>query len=176
MRSCPPSATGSCAWLYRAIAADGSAVCLVAEAGGEVVGFGAGAVSTRRFSRRFYLRHAIPALVAAGARLAKPRVLHGVLENVRFLRGDGGGPALPAAEMMSLAVAPAWRSRGLAGRLAEAVLAELAELGAREVRVLVGAGNTQGNRLYERLGLELRGEVTLHRGARSNVWVAPCRH
>ena len=159
--------------LYRAIAKDGNAVCIVAETDEGVVGFASGMLSSSAFSRRFYVRHAIPALLAAGPRLARPSVVRGMLENVRFLRG--GRPALPEAEIASVAVAPGSRGHGLASRLADAVLGELTELGAGDVRVLVGAANTQANRLYERLGLELRGQTELHRGVASNVWVASCR-
>jgi glycosyltransferase involved in cell wall biosynthesis/ribosomal protein S18 acetylase RimI-like enzyme len=158
--------------LYRALADDRGAVALVAEEDGRVVGLATGMVSGRAFSRRFYLRHGLPALTAAALELRRPGSARRALETARHTAGGGG---LPEAELASIAVAADHRGRGIARALGAGVLAGLAELGAREVKVVVGAHNAAGNRLYSDLGFERGPAITLHDGATSHVWIARCR-
>jgi ribosomal-protein-alanine N-acetyltransferase len=56
------------------------------------------------------------------------------------------------AEILSVAVAAAWRGRGLARRLLELHLRRLAGLGARTVFLEVEESNTPARRLYRRAG------------------------
>ena len=60
--------------------------------------------------------------------------------------------AADEAEILSIAVAPARRGRGLARRLLELHLRRLAGLGARAVFLEVGEQNMPARRLYERAG------------------------
>jgi [ribosomal protein S18]-alanine N-acetyltransferase len=59
---------------------------------------------------------------------------------------------LDEAEILSVAVAAAWRGRGLARRLLELHLRRLAGLGARTVFLEVEEGNMPARRLYRRAG------------------------
>jgi ribosomal-protein-alanine N-acetyltransferase len=56
------------------------------------------------------------------------------------------------AEILSVAIAPRWRGRGLARPLLNLHLRRLAGLGARAVFLEVGEGNTPAGRLYGRAG------------------------
>jgi ribosomal-protein-alanine N-acetyltransferase len=56
------------------------------------------------------------------------------------------------AEILSVAVAPAWRGRGLAASLLNLHLRRLAGLGARAVYLEVGEQNAPARRLYARAG------------------------
>jgi ribosomal-protein-alanine N-acetyltransferase len=77
-------------------------------------------------------------------------------------RGDGGRGAAAGfilsrivqdeAEILTVAVLPAERGRGLARRLVDTHLSRLAALGAREVFLEVEEGNASALRLYRRAG------------------------
>jgi [ribosomal protein S18]-alanine N-acetyltransferase len=56
------------------------------------------------------------------------------------------------AEILSVAIAPAWRGRGYAGPLLDLHLRRLAGLGARTVFLEVDKSNTPARRLYARAG------------------------
>jgi [ribosomal protein S18]-alanine N-acetyltransferase len=56
------------------------------------------------------------------------------------------------AEILSIAIAPAWRGRGLARPLLDLHLRRLAGLGARVVFLEVGERNTPAGRLYQKAG------------------------
>jgi len=62
-------------------------------------------------------------------------------------------PAADEAEILSLAVLPAWRRRGLARRLLAAALERLAAAGTRRLLLEVAEDNAAARRLYQGAGL-----------------------
>jgi ribosomal-protein-alanine N-acetyltransferase len=70
------------------------------------------------------------------------------------------------AELGNVAVAQAWRRRGIGARLVEAVLERACERGAREVFLEVRPSNATAQRLYDRYGFK---EV----GRRRNYYAEP---
>jgi glycosyltransferase involved in cell wall biosynthesis/ribosomal protein S18 acetylase RimI-like enzyme len=162
--------------LYRALAADPEAVALVADGGGGVVGFAAGVTSVGGFYRRFARGHGPAAALAAAPRLVRPSVARRLLETVRYpAAGVGGNGHLPDAELLSIAVAPAFRTGGTGRALADGVLAGLAGRGVDDIKVVVGAANQGANRFYAKVGFQPAGQLTVHQGTPSNVWIRSCR-
>jgi len=161
--------------LYRAIAADSDAVAIVAQGVDGVVGFAAGVTSVGAFYRRFARRHGPMAALAAAPRLIRPRVAWRLLETVRYpSQVDAGNDRLPDAELLSIAVDPAWRVGGTGRALANGVLAALADRGVGELKVVVGAANLVANRFYARVGFREAGYLTVHQGTPSKVWIRSC--
>jgi glycosyltransferase involved in cell wall biosynthesis/ribosomal protein S18 acetylase RimI-like enzyme len=161
--------------LYRALAADPDAVALVAEGVDGVVGFAAGVPSVGGFYRRFARGHGPAAALAAAPRLVRPSVARRLLETVRYpAAGNGNGP-MPDAELLSIAVAPGWRAGGTGRALADGVLDGLAGRGVDDIKVVVGAANQGANRFYAKVGFREAGQLTVHQGTPSNVWIRSCR-
>jgi ribosomal protein S18 acetylase RimI-like enzyme len=161
--------------LYRALAADPDAVALVAEGVDGVVGFAAGVPSVGGFYRRFARGHGPAAALAAAPRLVRPSVARRLLETVRYpAAGNGNGP-MPDAELLSIAVAPGWRAGGTGRALADGVLDGLAGRGVGDIKVVVGAANQGANRFYAKVGFREAGQLTVHQGTPSNVWIRSCR-
>lgn len=158
---------------YRALLDHRGAVLLVAEEhGGPVVGFAAGAVSMREFSRYFYRRHGLAAAAAASPAVLRPGGLRALLESAHYAGSTNG----PDAEYISMGVAGPWRGRGIARMLTRGVLDELSRLGAETVRLMIADDNDEAIRHYSGSGLRLRptGRIVVHRGATSTVWVTDC--
>jgi glycosyltransferase involved in cell wall biosynthesis/ribosomal protein S18 acetylase RimI-like enzyme len=151
---------------YRALVADPDSVVVAAEREGSVVGFAAASVSTRDFTRRFALRHGLPAALAA----LRPSRVRGVLESARYASGG-----TPGAELVTVVVDPAHRRRGIARALVESARRGLDELGATELRVFTSPSNDGMNGLAVRLGFRPSAPVEVHDGVTSNVWVASWR-
>ena len=63
------------------------------------------------------------------------------------------------AELISMWVDPAWRARGVGGRLVEAVVRWAADAGYSSLRLWVAMGNTDAERLYSRYRFTRTGEV-----------------
>ena len=168
----PTLGTGFMRRMYRALVTDRNAVAVVAENGAGIVGFATGTSSVRRSYRRFLVHHGLAAAVGAAPRLVRPSVLQRLRETASHSNGAGD---LPDAELLSIAVAPEGRNRGVGRSLAWAVIEALGANGVNEVKVVVGAANQPANRLYERTGFRLKARVDLHAGTPSNVWVISCR-
>jgi glycosyltransferase involved in cell wall biosynthesis/ribosomal protein S18 acetylase RimI-like enzyme len=161
--------------LYRALATDPEAVALVAEGVDGVVGFAAGVTSVGGFYRRFARGHGPAAALDAAPRLVRPSVARRLLETVRYPADAGGNGHLPDAELLSIAVAPAFRAGGTGRALADGVLAGLAGRGVDDIKVVVGAANQGANRFYAKVGFREAGQLTVHQGTPSNVWIRSCR-
>jgi glycosyltransferase involved in cell wall biosynthesis len=166
--------------LYRALATDPDAVALVAEGVDGVVGFAAGVTSVGGFYRRFARAHGPAAALAAAPRLVHPSVARRLLETVRYPaqeangNGGNGNGRLPDAELLSIAVAPGFRAGGTGRALADGVLAGLAGRGVGDIKVVVGAANQGANRFYAKVGFREAGQLTVHQGTPSNVWIRSC--
>ena len=161
---------GFLAQMYAAIDATPGALLLTEERDGEVVGFitggtGMGAIYRRMMRRPVRLGFALlPALV-------RPAKLRRIVEILRY-SGDDGLPAdVPEPELLSLAVAPEWRGKSIAdslyARLAEAFQAQ----GVDAFRIIVGAALAPAHRFYKRMGAVPAGEVEVHAGESSTVYV-----
>lgn len=80
------------------------------------------------------------------------------LEDGRLVGNASLMPADPGSErwvLINVAVAPAWRRKGIAGAMVEACLEEARRRGAREVLLQVDAANRGAQELYQRLGFRL---------------------
>jgi glycosyltransferase involved in cell wall biosynthesis/ribosomal protein S18 acetylase RimI-like enzyme len=162
--------------LYRAVATDPEGVALVAEGVDGVVGFAAGVASVGGFYRRFARGHGPAAALAAAPHLVRPSVARRLLETVRYpSNGSPGNGRLPDAELLSIAVAPGHRAGGTGRALADGVLAGLAGRGVDDIKVVVGAANKGANRFYAKVGFTEAGQLTVHQGTPSNVWIRSCR-
>jgi glycosyltransferase involved in cell wall biosynthesis/ribosomal protein S18 acetylase RimI-like enzyme len=157
--------------LYRAHVQEPVGVALVAETRGRMLGYSTGIVSTREFRRRFMRRYALPAGIAAAPRLARPALMRRLLDLGRYpnLVRD-----LPEAEWTFIALDPDVHARGLGTALGREVLRALEAKGAREVKTFVARDNEASNRMVRRLGFEARGEIAIHDGRPSNVYVVRC--
>jgi ribosomal protein S18 acetylase RimI-like enzyme len=154
--------------LYRRIALSPAAVLLVAEDADRIVGFVAAATSTRRLYGDFLRHDAVPAgLAAAPAVIRAPRR---VWETLRY---GSAGDDLPAAEVLSIAVAADAEGRGIGGALLVAALEALAEAGAPAARVVTAVGNDPALAMYERAGFRRRTRVEVHAGVPQEVLVWP---
>lgn len=157
--------------LYRAMVLDPEAVTLVADEGGHMVGFAAGVPSVGAFYRRFVRRDGLAAGLAAAPRLVRPSVMSRVFETARYPSSMEG---VPDAELLSIAVDDTRRSNGVGNALADGIARGLAARGVPAFKVVVGADNAGANRFYERIGFTFAGEIAVHDGVPSNVWVMTC--
>lgn len=156
--------------LYRRLVRWHGSFVVVATIDGCVVGMSGATTSVRRLYRAFAVRDGVVAAAAAAPTVA--RSWRRVIETLRY--GVVDHPGLPEAELLSLAVAPAGRGRGLGAALAREVVDELTRRGAAGgVRVAVGADNLPAQRAYATAGFEPASTVEVHAGTAQQVLV--CR-
>lgn len=161
---------GFLAQMYAAIDATPGALLLTEERDGEVVGFITGGTGMGAIYRRM-MRRPVRLGLALLPALVRPAKLRRIVEILRY-SGDGGLPAdVPEPELLSLAVAPEWRGKSIAdslyARLAEAFKSQ----GVDAFRIIVGAALAPAHRFYKRMGAVPEGEVEVHAGESSTVYV-----
>ena len=161
---------GFLALMYEAIDAAPETVLLTEEEGGRVVGFITGGTGMGPIYRRM-LRSPVRLAIGLAPAFVKPSKLRRILEIVRY-SGDGGLPAgMPDAELLSLAVAPESRGKGIADRLYSRLVADFRSRSVDAFRIVVGEALAPAHRFYRRMGAQPAGTVEVHQGQDSTVYV-----
>lgn len=155
--------------LYEAMAESKSSFGLVACEGEEVVGYVAFTENINSLYKSIVLKKGFRFAFLLGSRLFSWTRLKRIWETLVYpsrIQADD----LPPAELLSIAVSPQARGKGIASQLIEAGIAECRTRGIDRVKVLVGAELAAANRLYVKCGFEKAGELMNH-GALSNIYL-----
>lgn len=159
------------ALMYECMEEELGAVLLTCERNGRIVGFVTGAISLRGVYLRM-LRRWLRLGLAMAPSLVRPKRVLRILEILRYsIGGDKAGPDLPRAELLSLAVDPAWRGKGCAEELYKALMSTLAAQGEPGFRIVVGEALVPAHKFYRRMGAQPAAKVEVHRGEASTVYV-----
>ena len=158
------------AQLYRAIDEGSDSVLICERDGDRVLGFVAGSRGMGPIYRRM-LRRPFSLGLALLPSLLNPGRVRRILEVLRYGRGGHAPAALPRAELLSIAVDPDARGRGIADRLYGALAAHFRAAGEAAFCITVGAPLAPAHRFYRRMGAEPVAEVEVHRGQASTVYV-----
>jgi ribosomal protein S18 acetylase RimI-like enzyme len=155
--------------VYRCIDEHPDCVLLTESIDGRVIGFIAG--TTGKSSLRQVLRlHPFQACAAIAPSLLSVKRLKGMTRIARFAgQREGADPNWPAAELLSIAVDPAYRGKGVAERLFRRLEHAFGGLGVDSFRIIVGANLAPALRFYEKMGCIESGRLTIHGSALSIV-------
>ena len=159
--------------MYRAIDEGDDSVLLVAQSDGKVIGFVAGATGMKPIYRRM-LRYWPQSFWALLPSLFSPRRVWRIIEILRYSRGGGGssnGVALPAAELLSIAVAPAFRGQHHAENLYQSLCEHFLQRKLPAFKIVVGSALAPAHKFYRRMGAQPAAEVEVHQGSASTVYV-----
>ncbi len=157
-------------FLYDAIVKSKSSLGVVAVRNEKVIGFVAFTTNLNKLYKSIIRRKGLKfALLLAGNLLSLRRIKK-IFETL-FYPSRIKKMNLPVAELLSIAVAPEEQRKGLAGQLIEKGLRLYRKTGVDKVKVLIGAENKAGNKLYLKSGFELIGQIVNH-GVLSNIYVA----
>jgi ribosomal protein S18 acetylase RimI-like enzyme len=156
--------------LYEAIAQSEPSFGVVAVRDEKVLGFAAFTSNINELYRSIIWKKGLRfALLLAGRMLSLKR-LKKIFETL-FYPARIKNMNLPSAELLSIAVAGEEQRKGMAGQLIEKGLQHYKETAIEKVKVLIGADNKAGNKLYLKYGFEPAGQINNH-GVLSNIYVA----
>jgi GNAT superfamily N-acetyltransferase len=155
--------------LFRGIAHDEASVVFVADQDPHVLGFCACARDVRAMYRRVLRARFWQLGLASLPRSLNPWVLKEISDTLRY-PAKQAAQALPAAEILSVAVDPVARGKGVGRALVDAVLRWTRQHGEKQIKVLAGARLDQANRFYHASGFRKVAELEQH-GEILNVYV-----
>lgn len=159
------------AQLYRAIDESRGGVLYVSTDGDRIAGFVSGGVGMKYIYLRM-LAHGLTLFPVLLPALLRPSVLRGLVELVRHgVKTQDEGPGLPRAELLSLAVRPEFRGKGVAESLYQALCKRFAGDGHGAFRIVVGEALAPAHRFYRKMGALPEANVEVHAGRESVIYV-----
>lgn len=158
------------ALMYEAIDAGQDSTLLTIERNGEIAGFITGGVGMSSIYREM-MRKPIRLAGALAPALFNVSRLRRIFEILRYGGGDSVPANLPGAELLSLAVAPEWRGKGLAEDLYQSLVERFQQRGVDAFRIIVGEALEPAHRFYRRVGAVAAGQVEVHEGELSTVYI-----
>ncbi|MFA5553180.1 MAG: N-acetyltransferase [Phycisphaerae bacterium] len=156
--------------LYEAIAEDRNSFGLVAIEDDKVLGFVAFSTNLSQLYKYVILKKGFKFTVILVRKMMSIKNIKKVWANL-FYPKKMQQMALPDAELLSIAVVPEGRGKGIAKQLTNAGLEECRKRDIDKVKVLVADKNQPANKLYQKCGFEFITEISSH-GVLSNIYVA----
>lgn len=156
--------------MYEAIDHADGTMLITEDRDGQVAGFITGGAGMGAIYRRM-LRSPVRLGLALAPALLRPAKVWRIFEIVRY-SGDSVLPAsVPDAELLSLAVAPEWRGKAVADQLYQRLVERFRLEGVGAFRIIVGQRLDPAHRFYQRMGAISAGQIEVHRGEASTVYV-----
>lgn len=148
---------------YESLVKFSKSIVLIARVDGEVIGFAAGFGSPARFYAHYRSRKARIIRPILSAALSRPRLIPEVIRNLRRISNVAADDS--EVELSSLAVLPAFSSRGVGQSLLETFTLAARDGGYRSVFLITDArDNDAVNHFYRKRGFTLDGQF--NRGKR----------
>lgn len=156
--------------MYRAIDECDGAVLVIESCERGVAGFVSGAESMSLIYRQM-LRHWPQLIASLAPSLLNPVKFWRILEILYYSRLNIEQDGLPRFELLSIAVDPSYRGRGVSDRLYERLIEHCRSLNEPAFKIVVGEALRPAHRFYGRMGAEVVGELCVHGSQRSLIYV-----
>lgn len=155
--------------LYRGLIANPKGIGYVVLDEGRVVGLITGSTDGDQLFKGILLRQFAPFVFHVGKRaLTRPKIIPDILHTLLY-------PSLVEvedykAEVISIALAPAYRGRGMGKELVAQLEADFLKRGVERYKVIINKSNEGGNRFYRNLGFSYWATFVLY-GKEMNLYV-----
>lgn len=155
--------------LYRGLIASPQTIGYVVLEERKVVGFITGSADSDQLFKGILLREFIPFVFHVGKRaLTRPVIIPDIVRTLLY-------PSLVeledcTAELISIALAPAYRGRGMGKELVARLETDFLKRGVVRYKVTINKSNEDGNRFYRHLGFSYRATFVLY-GKEMNLYV-----
>jgi ribosomal protein S18 acetylase RimI-like enzyme len=161
------------ALLYEAIDKDKSSVLIAKEVDGDVVGFVSGAASLRPIYKQllyrpFSLFVALTSCFFSISKLSKIIEIFFIGKNNPILTG------LPRHELLTIVVDPSFQGQGHAEDLFSSLCYYFKAVNVTNFKVVVGGDLARAHAFYLKMGCTVAGEIEVHKGKDSLVYVKQC--
>ncbi len=156
--------------LYVAIAKSEHSLGFVAKKDNKVIGFASFTTDLGKLYKSVIFSHGLKFVILVAWKMLSFKAIRKILETLFYpKRIEKTG--WPRAEFLSMVIAEQGRGKGLATRLMYSGFKKLHERGIDKLKILAAVDIVAINKLYEKEGFELAGQVESH-GILSNIYVA----
>lgn len=156
--------------MYKAMDQADTVTLITEEREGRVVGFITGGTGMGPIYKRM-LRSPVRLGLALAPALVRPAKLRRILEILRYSSKGSLPEGVPEAELLSLAVAHEARGSGVADTLYRKLVEDFQARDVDAFRIIVGEALAPAHRFYRRMGASVAGELEVHEGEPSKVYV-----
>lgn len=164
--------------LYRSLSEDEGSLLLVARVDGEIAGFLSASKSLRPILLGMVRGHSSALITGLLPEVLRPARLVRLVNLLRYsLLGKKPASTIPTPdlELLSLGVDDRFRRRGIAAALYKALVNLVAERGESAFKIVVGEGLEGARHFYEAMGAIDAGEMVLHSGEKSRIYIHEVR-
>lgn len=166
----PTLGEGFLALMYQAIHEAENAVLIVETDEDRISGFAAGAAGMGTVYKQM-LRHFPRLVMQLAPAIIQPQKVWRIIEILRHSSGDTDLGNLPPQELLSIAVIPAKRGKGVAERLYNQLATHFTHCGSQGFRIVVGKELAPAHRFYTRMGAIPIQQISVHGGSPSTVYL-----
>lgn len=158
------------ALMYLAIDQDGNSVIFTEVVDGEIVGFVSGTKGMRPIYRR--LMRMFPRVIySLLPSMFSAKKIFKILETLKHGKTQASHSEIPPVELLSIAVDPAYRGKGIAEKLFNKLSQHYTQQGIPAFKIVVGSNLIPARRFYERMGATPVATTEVHKGEASIVYV-----
>ena len=157
--------------LYKHILESDSSFCVVAKKKNRVIGFVTGTENVSDLYREFLKKKFLVSCLVLLPQILNPKIFRGIFETFTYPRKRPPSINFPKAELLTIVVSEEFQGMGVSHLLFEALKEEFKRRNINEFKVTVGSGLKRAIRFYEKMGCEKKGEIEIHRGEISYIYV-----
>ena len=137
---------------------------------GQIVGFLLGTIDTGAFYKDFLCKKFLKAVFVLAPKLMSFEKLRKVFETL-FYPTKEELKTLPKPELLDIAVLKEYQGTGVAQLLFQEFAKNLYAIGIDRFKITTGESLVAAQRFYEKLGAEKAGEVEVHKGQKTIVYI-----
>jgi ribosomal protein S18 acetylase RimI-like enzyme len=156
--------------MYKAIDNDKSSVLIAKEVNGDIVGFVSGAVSLGTIYKRL-LYKPFSLFLALMSCLYSVSKLFKIFEIIFLKKNNPILKELPQNELLTIVVDPSHQGQGYAEDLFESLCNHFKAINVLNFKIVVGSELARAHAFYLKMGCTIAGEVEVHKGKNSLVYV-----
>ena len=155
--------------LYGTMIVSVFAFVIVAKSRDRVIGFISGCTSVSKFYKDFFKKYFFQVSLLLLPKIFRISILKKICETLKYPKQKKR--KLPEAELLTIAVSPAFQGKGVAEELFKDFLNEMKKRKVKQFKVVVGEELGRAIKFYEKTGFQLHSSISIHKNKQSRVYI-----
>jgi GNAT superfamily N-acetyltransferase len=156
--------------MYKSLAVSSHIYLLAAIKDDKILGFICGSTDTGKAYKEVLFKRAVSFLPALLPKIISIEKIRGIIE-VFFYPAKKQGKDLPRSEILNFCVSAVEQHRGIGSLLFSSLVDEFLRVNVDRIKIVTGEEQETAHRFYEKVGARNVGELSVHGGHRSFVYL-----